>query len=112
MSNVIKLTNENFKQEVEEATVPVLVDFWAPWCGPCRMMAPVLDGLATEFDGQLKIAKLDIENPEHKELAMKYEIQSIPALMLFKNGEITHAYTGFREQRLFRQELKEALTTN
>lgn len=105
----IELTGATFESEVLKSELPVLVDFWAPWCGPCRMMAPVLDDLAVEFDGKLKIAKLDVDNQENQELAMKYQIQSIPALKLFKNGQVVKDFVGFREKNTFAGELKESL---
>lgn len=109
MSNVITLTRENFEKEVLAADLPVLVDFWAPWCMPCRMMAPVLEGLSEEFDGKIIIAKLDVENPSHQILAGKYQIQSIPALKLFKGGRVVKEYVGYRDKNSFAQELSQAL---
>ncbi|MFA6995429.1 MAG: thioredoxin [Patescibacteria group bacterium] len=109
MSNVITLTSENFEKEVLAAGLPVLVDFWAPWCMPCKMMAPVLEDLSKEFDGKLIIAKLDVENPNHQSLAGKYQIQSIPALKLFKGGQVIKEYVGYRDKNNFAQELGQAL---
>lgn len=109
MNKVITLTSENFTNEVIKSGQPVLVDFWAPWCGPCRMMAPVLDELALEFDGQLTIAKLDVENPAHQSLAMQYQIQSIPSLKLFKGGRVVADYVGFRDKNSFAKDLKTVL---
>ncbi len=109
MSTVITLTNENFENEVMAAKLPVLVDFWAPWCVPCKMMAPVLDELAKEFDGRIIIAKLDVENQAHQLLANKYQIQSIPALKLFKEGAVVKEYIGYRDKNNFAKELEEAL---
>lgn len=105
----IELTGATFETEVLKSEIPVLVDFWAPWCGPCRMMAPVLDDLAVEFEGKLKIAKLDVDNQENQELAQQYQIQSIPALKLFKNGQVIKDFVGFREKNTFANELKESL---
>ena len=76
----------NFSQEILQSDQPVLVDFWAPWCGPCRAMAPVVDQLAEKFDGQAKVAKVNVD--ESPEAATKYGIQSIPAFLLFQKGEV------------------------
>lgn len=105
----IELTSDTFEAEVLKSDLPVLVDFWAPWCGPCRMMAPVLDDLATEFEGKMKIAKIDVDNEKNQELAMKYQIQSIPALKLFKNGAVIKDFVGFREKNAFAKELNESI---
>lgn len=107
--SVVDLSGATFEAEVLKSELPVLVDFWAPWCGPCRMMAPVLDDLAVEFAGKLRIAKLDVDNPENQELAVKYQIQSIPALKLFKGGQVVKDFIGFREKNTFAAELKESL---
>ena len=85
MANEVEITADNFESEVMNSPVPVLIDFWAEWCMPCKMIAPVLEEMAQEYDGKLKIGKLDVDS--EGELAMKYSVQSIPTLMLFKNGE-------------------------
>jgi len=109
MSKVIELTKETFEEEVLKSDSLVLVDFWAPWCGPCRMMAPVLDELSIELDGKAKIAKLDVENPAHQELAMQYQIQSIPNMKIFKNGKIVGEVIGFNEKGMLKAKLEALL---
>lgn len=109
MSNTITLTDKNFEEEVIRSAMPVLVDFWAPWCGPCKMMSPILDELAEELEGKIKIAKLDVEEMNHAELAGKYDIQSIPNMKLFISGQAVKDYIGYREKELFKQELLEAI---
>lgn len=85
MSQAKELTSADFEQEVMQAEGPVLVDFWAPWCGPCRMMAPVIDAIAAKFAGRLKVAKVNVD--EAGDLAAQFEIRSIPTLIMFKNGQ-------------------------
>lgn len=92
MSEVI-LSSSNFDQEVLKSEVPVLVDFWAEWCGPCKMMGPILEELAKEMDDKkVKIAKCNVD--ENNELSQKYEVMSIPAFKIFKNGEIVDEWVG------------------
>lgn len=85
MANEVEITTDNFETEVTQSDVPVLVDFWADWCMPCKMVAPVLQEIGEQYAGKLKIGKLDVD--ANGELAMKFSVQSIPTLMLFKNGE-------------------------
>ncbi|MEA3452918.1 MAG: thioredoxin [Patescibacteria group bacterium] len=109
MSKTIDLTKENFEQEVLKSEIPVLVDFWAPWCQPCLMMIPILDELSEELDGKLKIAKLDTANPEHTELAVEYDIQGIPNMKLFKDGKIIKEFIGLRAKEVFKSELEKEI---
>jgi len=83
--NVIELTTANWEKEVVQSDKPVLVDFWAPWCGPCRMLAPTVDKIAEQFAGKVKVGKLNTD--ENQEIAIKYGISAIPALLLFKGGD-------------------------
>jgi thioredoxin 1 len=85
MSAAAQVTDSTFKQEVIESEVPVLVDFWAPWCGPCRMVAPVVDEIAQQYDGQIKVVKVNTD--ENPNVASQYGIRSIPTLMIFKGGQ-------------------------
>lgn len=92
MANYVTLTDGNFEQEVVNSDKPVLVDFWAAWCGPCRAIAPVIEELAGEFDGKAVIGKLDVDN--NPETAAQFGVRSIPTLLVFKNGEVVDQVIG------------------
>lgn len=96
--NVLTLGDENFDEAINGDT-PILVDFWAAWCGPCRMVAPVLDELADERNGDVKVGKLDIDS--HQELAVKYGVSSIPTFILFQNGEVKDRMMGAMPKSAF-----------
>lgn len=90
---IVSLTDDTFKSEVLESTTPVLVDFWAAWCGPCKMIAPVLDELADDYAGKVKIAKLNVD--DHSRTAGELGVMSIPTLMIYKNGQMVERVVGF-----------------
>jgi len=92
MSKPVQITDSTFDDEVVKSDIPVIVDFWAPWCGPCKMIAPILEDIATEYDGKLKVAKLDVDS--NTKVASQYKIMSIPALLIFKNGELVDQMIG------------------
>ncbi len=90
----LTITKENFEAEVLHATVPVLVDFWAPWCGPCRMLAPTIAQIAEEYDGKIKVGKVNVD--DEGDLAAQFGIASIPTVMIFKNGAVANTSVGVR----------------
>ena len=90
--NIIHLSDATFETEVLQSTVPVLVDYWAEWCGPCKMIAPILDAVAEEFEGKLTVAKLNID--DNPQTPQKYGVRGIPTLMIFKNGEVEATKVG------------------
>lgn len=92
MSEVI-VTKDNFKEEVLDSNIPVLVDFWAGWCGPCMMLAPTIEEVAKELEGRVKVCKINVD--ENGELAMQYGVVSIPTLFVFKNGQVANQSIGF-----------------
>lgn len=104
---ITEVTDNNFQAEVLESETPVLVDFWAPWCGPCRMVAPVLEEIAGEKGDALKIVKLNVD--DNQQTAMNYEVLSIPTLILFKNGSIAKKVVGAYPKRKLEAELEPAL---
>jgi thioredoxin 1 len=103
VANIVTLTDENFSQEVLKSPVPVLVDFWAEWCGPCKMVAPILDELASDYDDKIKIAKLNID--DYQNLATQYGIRAIPTLLIFKDGQVVDQIVGLRSKRDFKAKL-------
>ncbi|MGB3402083.1 MAG: thioredoxin [Microcoleaceae cyanobacterium] len=97
----ITLTEQNFDAEVLDSDSPVLVDFWAPWCGPCRVMNPIVQDLAMEFENIVKVAKLDIDEEKNEQLANDYHIEAVPAFLFFKNGQVIHRLSGvFSKEKL------------
>lgn len=100
-------TDQNFETEVIKSETPVLVDFWAAWCGPCRIVSPVIEELAQEYTGKLKVGKLNVD--ENQESSMKYSVMSIPTIMLFKDGQPVKAVIGAQPKENFKKAIDEAL---
>lgn len=103
----IKLTKDNFDAEVINSNIPVLVDFWAAWCGPCRMIAPVIESIAEKFDGKIKVGKVNVD--EEPEISLEYNIASIPTVMIFKNGEEVSKSIGYSDEAEIEQLVLEAI---
>ena len=95
--NIVYLTEANFSEEVTTSPLPVLVDFWAEWCGPCKMIAPLLDEIASEYDGKVKVAKVNID--EQQNLATQHGIRAVPTLLIFKDGEVAEQIVGVKSKR-------------
>jgi thioredoxin 1 len=96
-SNLLNLTEANFKNEVLECPVPVLADFWADWCGPCKMIAPVIEELAGDYDGKVKFGKINVDDQQG--LATQYGIRAVPTILIFKGGEVVEQVVGLRSKR-------------
>ncbi|MEF9940046.1 MAG: thioredoxin [Clostridium sp.] len=102
-----KFTSENFEAEVLKSEVPVMVDFYADWCGPCKMMGPIVEELATEFEGKVKIGKLNVD--ESSDIAMNYGVMSIPTLIIFKGGQVIRKEVGMQTKKLLISDLNQVL---
>jgi thioredoxin len=89
---LVTITDDNFEEEVIKSNIPVLIDFWAVWCGPCRMIAPIVEEMATEYEGRAKIGKLDVDS--NQQTSIKYGVRSIPTLLIFKDGEVKETIIG------------------
>jgi thioredoxin 1 len=100
---IAQLTNDSFKTTVTSSATPVLVDFWAPWCGPCKAIAPILEELASELDGKLTIAKVNID--DHGEVATEYGIRAIPTMLLFKGGQVVEQLVGMMPKAALKAKL-------
>lgn len=107
MANVMEFNGDNFDSEVVKSDVPVLVDFWAPWCGPCKMIGPIIEELAGEFGDKVKIGKVNVDN--NQDLAAKFGIRGIPTVMLFKGGESVNSFVGVRPKEDLATALNDAI---
>lgn len=107
MSKPITFTDDNFETEVISSDLPVLVDFWAEWCGPCKMIAPAIEELANEFEGKAKVGKLDVDSNQN--VAAKYGIRSIPSLLIFKGGEVVESIVGAVPKNAIQSKLETAV---
>jgi thioredoxin 1 len=101
--NLVEFTDQNFDAEVLKSSTPVLVDFWAEWCMPCRMLAPTIEKIAKDYAGKVKVGKLDTD--ANREVAAKYSISAIPTVILFKNGEVSQKFVGLRQEKDFKAAL-------
>lgn len=105
----LNFTDQNFKQEVLENKGSVIVDFWAPWCGPCRAVSPIIDELAKEFAGKVKIGKVNVD--ENSQTAGQYEVMSIPSVVFFKNGKPIKAIVGAQSKENYKQEIEQIISS-
>lgn len=103
----LELTDATFEQEVKKSAVPVMIDFWAPWCGPCRMLGPTVEKLAEEYKGRVKIMKMNTD--ENQEVASTLGIQSIPTMIFFKNGQVADKLVGAQPEKEIRNQLESLL---
>ena len=101
--NVVQFTDTNFEQEVLNSEQPVLVDFWAEWCGPCRLLAPVIDDLAEEYKGKVKVGKVDTD--ANRDVSLRYGISAIPTVILFRDGKVAQKFVGLRQEKEFKEVL-------
>lgn len=104
MGNAVAVNEGSFEEEVVKSSVPVLVDFWAAWCGPCRAVAPTVEELATEYSGKLKVVKVDVD--ENPDVSSRYGISSIPTLLVFKGGEVVERMVGAYSKNMLLQKLQ------
>jgi len=107
MSDLLEVTDENFETEIIKSDLPFMVDFWAEWCGPCRMVSPVVEELAGEYKGKIKVAKMDVD--KNRQTPAKFGIRNIPTLILFKGGEVAQTIIGAQPKSHIEEELKKVL---
>ena len=107
MADLLQATDDNFDAEIVNSDLPVMVDFWAEWCGPCRMVAPVVEELAKEYEGKIKVAKMDVD--QNRQTPARFGIRNIPTLILFKGGEVAQTIVGAQPKSAIEEELKKLL---
>jgi thioredoxin 1 len=107
MADVLKVTDKNFEEEILKSAIPAMVDFWAEWCGPCKMVSPVVEELAKEYRGRVKVASLDVDG--NRQTPAKFGIRNIPTLIFFKGGEVAHTIIGAHPKSHIEAELKKLL---
>jgi thioredoxin 1 len=107
MSDILEVTDDTFEAEIVNSDIPAMVDFWAAWCGPCKMVAPVVEELAQDYDGKIKIAKMDVD--QNRQTPAKFGIRNIPTLILFKGGEVAQTIIGAQPKSSIEEELKKLL---
>ena len=107
MADLLQVTDANFDEEIVKASIPAMVDFWAEWCGPCKMVGPTVEALAKEYEGKIKIAKMNVD--ENRETPAKFGIRNIPTLILFKDGEVAQTIIGAQTKSQLEEELKKLL---
>lgn len=108
--SVLELTDDNFETQVLKSDKPVLVDFWAEWCMPCRMIAPTIDELAREFSGKVKVGKVDTD--ANRNVSVQFQINLIPTILLFNNGQVVHKFVGVTQKQEFIKELNKLTSVN
>lgn len=101
--SVLKVTSENYEREVLESDLPVVIDFWAPWCGPCRLIAPIIEQFAEDWEGKIKVCKVNVD--DEPDLAASYAVMSIPLVVKVDDGRITASFTGYRSRHGLEEEL-------
>jgi thioredoxin 1 len=107
MANPVKVDSTNFESEIVNSDVPVLVDFWAPWCGPCKMIGPIVEELAGDYAGKVKVAKVNVD--DNQQLASQFGIRGIPTVMIFKGGQVANSFVGLRPKEDLAQALEAVL---
>jgi len=103
----LEITDKDFQEKVLESDKPVLVDFWAAWCGPCRMVGPIIDELSSEYEGKAVVAKMDVD--QNQEFAAKYGVRNIPTVLLFKDGELVNRQVGVAQKETYAEAINNAL---
>ena len=107
MGDLLQVTDENFEEEILKSDIPAMVDFWAEWCGPCKMVGPIVEELAKEYEGKIKIRKMNVD--ENRQTPAKYGIRAIPTLIFFKDGNVAQTIVGAQPKSAIEEELKKLL---